>query len=96
MKQHINQSSLLSHCFKRNVATFLQKIHPHIVNGLNKGAGVCASTSHSGRRTRLTNLADRGVAVKTLMALTAHSHIATTQRYIDLHPTMLKAAVGLV
>lgn len=39
---------------------------------------------------------DRGVGVRTLMALAGHSNMATTQRYIDLRPAMLKAAVELV
>ena len=51
---------------------------------------------HSGRRTGLTNLAERGVGVRVLMALAGHSNVATTQRYIDLRPAMLKAAVELV
>ena len=54
------------------------------------------ATSHSGRRTGLTNLAERGVGVRVLMALAGHSNMATTQRYIDLRPAMLKAAVELV
>jgi len=51
----------------------------HIVNGIYKGAGISGATSHSGRRTRLTNLAERGVRVRTLMALAGHSNMATTQ-----------------
>ena len=48
------------------------------------------------RCTGLTNLAERGVGVRALMALAGHSNMATTQRYIDLRPAMLKAAVELV
>ena len=51
---------------------------------------------HSVRRTGLTNLAERGVGVRVLMALEGHSNMATKQRYIDLRPAMLKAAVELV
>jgi integrase/recombinase XerD len=68
----------------------------HIVNGIYKGTGISGATSHSGKRTGLTNLAERGVGVRTLMALAGHSNMATTQRYIDLRPAMLKAAVELV
>ena len=68
----------------------------HIVNGIYRGAGISGATSHSGRRTGLTNLAERGVGVRTLMALAGHSNMATTQGYIDLRPAMLKAAVELV
>ena len=68
----------------------------HIVNGIYKNAGISGATSHSGRRTGLTNLAERGVGVRVLMALAGHSNMATTQRYINLRPAMLKAAVELV
>ena len=68
----------------------------HIVNGIYKHAGISGATSHSGRRTGLTNLAERGVGVRVLMALAGHSNMATTQRYIDIRPAMLKAAVELV
>ena len=68
----------------------------HIVNGIYKNAGISGATSHSGRRTGLTNLAERGVGVRVLMALAGHSNMATTQRYIDLRPAMLKAAVELI
>ena len=68
----------------------------HIVNGIYKGAGISGATSHSGRRTGLTNLAERGVGVRTLMLLAGHSNMATTQRYIDVRPAILKAAVELV
>jgi len=67
----------------------------HIINGIYQKAGINAS-SHSGRRTGLTNLADKGVSVRVLMALAGHSQIATTQRYIDLRPSVVKAAVELI
>jgi len=41
-------------------------------------------------------LADKGVSVRVLMALAGHSQIATTQRYIDLRPSVVRAAVELV
>ena len=68
----------------------------HIVNGIYNGAGISGATSHSGRRTGLTNLAERGVGVRTLMALAGHSNMATTQRYIDVRPAIIKAAVELI
>ena len=67
-----------------------------IVNDIYKGAGISGATSHSGRRTGLTSLAERGDGVLVPMALAGHSNMATTQRYIDLRPAMLSAAVELV
>ena len=64
-----------------------------IVNCIYKHAGISGATSHSGRRTGLTNLAERGVGVRVLMALTGQSNITTTQRYIHLRPDMFKATV---
>ena len=62
---------------------------------LYKAAGVDKATSHSGRRTFITNLANKGVNVRVLAALAGHKHIATTQRYIDLNEEVLKAAIEL-
>jgi integrase/recombinase XerD len=80
---------------QRNVG-FTANTLTHIENGIYKNAGISGATSHNGRRTRLTNLAERAVGVRVLMALAGHSNMATTQRYIDLRPAMLKAAVELV
>ncbi len=61
-----------------------------------KDAQMDGATSHSGRRTFITKLADKGVGVRVLMALAGHKSIATTQRYIELNPTVMKAAVELI
>ncbi len=66
------------------------------MNGIYKNAGISGATSHSGRRTGLTNLAERGVGVRVLMALAGHSNMATTQRYIDLRPSVVVSAVELI
>ena len=63
---------------------------------LYKDAHMSGATSHSGRRTFITKLADKGVGVRVLMALAGHKSIATTQRYIELNPTIMKAAVELI
>jgi integrase/recombinase XerD len=61
-----------------------------------KQSHMTGATSHSGRRTFITKLADKGVGVRVLMALAGHKSIATTQRYIELNPTVMKAAVELL
>lgn len=43
------------------------------------------ASSHSGRRTYITRLANNGVRVRVLAALAGHSHISTTLRYIDVN-----------
>jgi integrase/recombinase XerD len=62
---------------------------------LYKRAGVDGASSHSGRRTFITNLASRGVGVRVLMTLAGHRNISTTQAYIDVNDTMLRKAVEL-
>ena len=67
----------------------------HIVNGIYKNAGISGATSHSGRRTGLTNLSERGVGVRTLMAIAGHANMSTTQRYIDMRPSVIRVAIEL-
>ena len=62
---------------------------------LYKRAGLQGATSHSGRRTFITNLAAQGVSVRVLAALAGHRSIQTTQRYIDVNDNMLRKAVEL-
>lgn len=68
----------------------------HIVNSIYKRAGISGATSHSGRRSGLTNLAERGVGVRTLMAIAGHAHMSSTQKYLDLRPSVVRAAIELI
>ena len=59
-------------------------------------AGIAGASSHSGRRGFITNLADKGIHVRVLMALAGHQSIATTQKHIDLNPKMMRTAVEMI
>lgn len=61
-----------------------------------KQCGLSDASSHSGRRTFITRLANKGVGVRTLAALAGHSSIQTTQRYIDVNDAQLANAVELL
>ena len=61
-----------------------------------KACGLKDASSHSGRRTYITRLANKGVGVRLLAALAGHRHIATTQRYIDVNTDQLSEAVELL
>jgi integrase/recombinase XerD len=61
-----------------------------------KQSHMTGATSHSGRRTFITKLADKGVGVRVLMAICGHKQLQTTLRYIELNPTVMKAAVELI
>ncbi len=60
-----------------------------------RNAGIEAS-SQSGRRSRITELAQAGIGVRTLAAIAGHRSIVVTQRYIDVNPAMIRNAVELV
>jgi integrase/recombinase XerD len=62
---------------------------------LYKRAGIDGASSHSGRRTFITNLATKGVGVRVLMSLAGHKNISTTQAYIDVNDDMKRKAVEL-
>lgn len=68
----------------------------HVVNGLYRRAGIAGGSSHSGRRSFLTNLSEQGISARVLQQLAGHRNLATTQRYIDIKPSMLRSAVELV
>lgn len=61
-----------------------------------KEAGIVGASSHSGRRSFITNLANLGVGVRLLQSLAGHRSIATTQAYIDVNDGMKRAAVELL
>lgn len=63
---------------------------------LYKEVGIDGASSHSGRRSFITNLANKGVGVRVLMSLAGHRDISTTQRYIDVNDEMQRAAVDLL
>ena len=77
-------------------AAFTANSLTQVVNGIYKSAGFYGASSHSGRRTFLTNLAEKGVSTRVMMALAGHRNMATTQRYIDLRPGVLRNAVELI
>jgi integrase/recombinase XerD len=73
-----------------NANTLTQHFH-----FLYRRAGIDGASSHSGRRSFITNLASKGVSVRVLMSLAGHRSISTTQAYIDINDNMLRSAVEL-
>ena len=63
---------------------------------LFKSAGIAGASSHSMRRTFITNLANKGISVRVLASLAGHKSIAVTQKYIDVNDEMKRNAVELV
>lgn len=61
-----------------------------------KKAGISGASSHSGRKTFITTLAQKGIGVRVLASLAGHRSIAVTQIYIDVNDEMKRQAVELV
>ena len=62
---------------------------------LYRGAGLEGASSHSGRRTFLTNLANKGTSIHLLKTLAGHRSIQTTATYLYSSPSQLRAVVEL-
>ena len=63
---------------------------------LYKRAGIPNASSHSGRRSFITTLANKGIGVRVLASLAGHKSIAVTQRYIDVNDETKRNAVELI
>jgi len=80
---------------KRSSNGFTANTLTQFFHYLYKRSGIDGASSHSGRRTFITNLASKGVGVRVLMSLSGHKNISTTQAYIDVNDDMKRKAVEL-
>jgi len=63
---------------------------------LYRSAGIEGASSHSGRRSYLTALANKGTSIHILKSLAGHRSINTTAVYLFSSPAQLKAAADLI
>lgn len=80
---------------KQRRAGFTPNSLAQTLKGLYLGAGIDQASSHSGRRSFLTNLADKGVGIHVLAQLAGHRRISTTAQYLYASPKLLARAVNL-
>lgn len=66
------------------------------IHMLYKAAGIEGASSHSGRRSFLTQLSAKAVPLKVMMELAGHRQAQTTMRYCDVTTDMKRAAVELL
>jgi len=64
-----------------------------LLKGIYEDANVSGASSHSGRRTFLTRLAERGISPFVMKKLAGHANIATTQRYVEVGEHQLRGAL---
>ena len=81
---------------KKNTNGFTANTLCQFFHYLFRSCGIEGATSHSPRRTFITNLADKGIGVRVLQSLAGHRNISTTQAYIDVNDAMKRKAVELV
>lgn len=60
-----------------------------------QASGIEGASSHSGRRSFLTNLANKGTAIHLLKTLAGHRNISTTAAYLYSSPAQLRAVVEM-
>ena len=61
-----------------------------------KDCDIVHGSSHSGRRSFITNLANKGVAIHVLKELAGHRSIVVTEKYIAKNPAVLRASVNML
>ena len=85
---HLFSTQKHTHFTANTAAQHLQRLYAQ--------AAIVGATSHSGRRTYLTELAAKGVSVRVLAEMAGHASIQTTQRYIDVNDDMMRNACELI
>lgn len=66
------------------------------INAVYRKANLPHVTSHSGRKSYITSLANKAVNVKVIMKLARHKNLSTTQKYIEVNDEQLEEANELV
>jgi len=82
--------------FQTQRGTFTSQTIQNLFRNLYHLANIPNASSHSGRRTFITNLSEKGISTRVIQELARHSSMVTTQRYIDVSDDKLKNAVNLI
>ncbi|QGP57237.1 site-specific tyrosine recombinase XerC (plasmid) [Piscirickettsia salmonis] len=80
----------------RNGNRFTPNSLQQVFARLYKDAGIVGASSHSGRRTYATRLAEKGVDLKALSTLMGHASVQMTARYVSDNPERLKRISTLI
>ena len=79
--------------YSQKKSGFSSQTIQNLFRELYEAAAISNASSHSGRRTFITTLSERGVSVRVIQALARHSSLQTTALYIDAGIDKLRAAV---
>jgi len=100
LQEHINEMSRIpSHGYlfstqKQN--HFTPNTAAQHLKRLYQRAGITGATSHSGRRTWLTTLSEKGVSVFVLAEMAGHKDLRQTARYITVNDAIKRNAAELI
>ena len=60
-----------------------------MINNLYRDNGFEGCTSHTGRRSAITKLVNKGISLNKVKVIAGHNNIQTTMRYVDTNPDEL-------
>lgn len=83
-----------SRLFRTQRGVFSSQSLQNLFRQLYQLANIPNASSHSGRRSFITNLSEKGISTRVIQELARHSSMVTTQRYIDVSNDKLKNAVN--
>jgi len=83
-----------SRLFRTQRGVFSSQSMQNLFRQLYQLANIPNASSHSGRRSFITNLSEKGISTRVIQELARHSSMVTTQRYIDVSNDKLKNAVN--
>lgn len=81
LREPLFRSQKRGHLTSASMGRFLKQLY--------REAGLPAASSHSGRRTLITRLAERGVDLKAISAIAGHASVRTTAMYVENNPKRL-------
>lgn len=83
-----------SRLFRSQRGVFSSQSIQNLFRQLYQLANIPNASSHSGRRSFITKLSEKGISTRVIQKLARHSSMVTTQRYIDVSNDKLKNAVN--
>jgi len=100
LQEHINEMSRIpSHGYlfsTQKQSHFTPNTASQHLKRLYQRAGIAGATSHSGRRTWLTTLSQKGVSVFVLAEMAGHRNLQNTMRYVTVNDEMKRNAAELI
>ncbi len=79
-----------SHLFRSQKGSeFNANTMTRMINNLYRDNGFEGCTSHTGRRSAITKLVNKGISINKVKVIAGHSNVQTTMRYVDTDPIEL-------